>query len=395
MALAPLRLEDVLRDVEARAPEVQVQKSEVDVARAGVGVAGAWEDPWVTAMAEDIPLSAEDEEDAMLTYRIAQNLNIFGRRGAAKDAARAVVRGQEARLRRVSWDVRAQAVALFYELWMNGEMTALIDRQVAALTAMREAALARYSAGMDMGHHDVLRAEAEIAEMEAEKATLEEERIAVVAMLNVLRGRPGEEEAGGPVLPPRGDLPTLAGALGAAGGRPEIEGALAMKQEAKAELSLARKMYLPMLMVGASYQQRTGGMPDALGLEATLTLPIWWWDRQSNEVAMNRAMVRRAEREVEAMTLMTDAEVRMVWSRARGAERSLEVLEDQAIPKMKETVESSRAGYAAGTAEFLSLLDAVLALRELETRRLDAVVRFETARWELGRLVGSPVEEMK
>jgi outer membrane protein TolC len=110
---------------------------------------------------------------------------------------------------------------------------------------------------------------------------------------------------------------------------------------------------------------------------------------------MNRAMVRRAEREVDAMTLMTEAEVRMVWSRARGAERNLQVLEDKAIPKMKETVESSRAGYAAGTADFLTLLDGALALRELETRRLEAIVRFETARWELGRLVGSPIEEMK
>jgi outer membrane protein TolC len=346
-------------------------------------------------MAEDIPLSSGAEEDAMVTYRVAQDLNLFGRRGAAKDVARAVVRGEQARLRRTSWDARAKAVSLFYELWMNGEMRTIIKRQLELLGAMREAALARYSAGLDMAHHDVLRAEAEVAQMKAEQATLEEERLAIIAMLNVLRGRPGEEEAGEPVLPSRGELPTLLSVLGSTAGRPEIEAARAMRQEADARVSLAQKMYLPMVMVGASYQQRTGGMPDAFGFEATVSIPVWWWDRQSNEVAMNRAMVTRAEREVEAMTLMTEAELRMAWSRARGAERNVQVLQDDAIPKMKETVESSRAAYTSGTASFLTLLEATLALRELEARRLEAVVRFETARWELGRLVGAPVEGMK
>jgi outer membrane protein TolC len=106
------------------------------------------------------------------------------------EAARAPVRAEAARTRRVDWDARAQALEAFLELWMNQKMSALINEQLTTLERMKAAAKARYSAGMMMGHHDFLRAEAELATMRAEKAALESEREAMAAMLNALRGWP-------------------------------------------------------------------------------------------------------------------------------------------------------------------------------------------------------------
>ncbi|MCE9572959.1 MAG: TolC family protein, partial [Deltaproteobacteria bacterium] len=181
---APLTLPEVLADVGERAPVVDAEHAQIAVRRAQVEAAGTWDDATVGVMASAIPLpGGMDGDPLMIEYRIAQPLNLFGRRGLARTAATAEVAQAEAALRRTAWDARAQAVSLFYELWMNDAMAALIDDQLATLARMRDAALGRVAAGLEMGHHEVLRAEAEQAAMAAEKASLADERDAMTAML--------------------------------------------------------------------------------------------------------------------------------------------------------------------------------------------------------------------
>lgn len=387
---APLTLEALLAEVSRGAPAVQVEHETVAAAAAGVRRAGAWEDPTVGVMAEDLPLPGSMPEDhPMLVWRISQPLNLFGRRGAAKDAARAQRTGAEVRRRRVEWDARAEAAGLFFELWMNAEMGLLIDRQVAAVEAMHASAQSRYAAGLMMGHHDILRADAERAAMEAERASLADERVAMVAMLNVLRGLPPDAPLGEPVLAIRVPLPPLEGLTAQVEQTPEVAAAQAMRGEMAARLVLAEKMYLPMVMAGAQYQQNLGGMPDAWGAELAFTVPVFWWDQQRHEVDMAEAMLRRADREREAMTRMADAQVRMAWSRARAAERSLEALEGSALPRMKDAVEAGRSAYIAGSGTLLQWLEDLDAQLGLEGQRLVAIVQRERARFELSRLLGS------
>jgi len=385
-----LELEALLAEVATRAPQLKAQQATVEVARARVGVEGAWEDPTIDVMTEDIPLRGGEEAPMpMITWRFTQPLNLFGRRGLAKTAARAQLQAEQAQVRRVGWDARAQAVAAFFELWMNEEMRALLERQVATLERMKGAAKARYISGMMMGHHDFLRSEAELAAMAAEKAALESEREAMVAMLNALRGRPLEEPIGKVVLPARPPLPGVEALVSRADERPELEAMRWMRAEMEAREKLARRMYLPMPMVSAFYQQRPGEEPDSVGGMVGFTVPLWWLDRQANEVRMAGAMVQRAQRELEAMQVMTRTDLRMAWSRARAADLSLRALEETALPRMRETVKASEAAYISGTGDFLALLEATMTLQQREAERLQAVLRREVARFELERLLGA------
>lgn len=392
-----LELEALLAEVDARAPQLQAQQAAVEVARARVGVEGAWEDPTVEVMTEDIPLRGGDEAPMpMITWRFTQPLNVFGRRGLAKDVARAQLRAEQAQVRRVGWDARAQALEAFVELWMNQEMRALLGRQVATLERMKAAAKARYVSGMMMGHHDFLRSEAELAAMQAERAALESEREAMVAMLNALRGRPWAEPIAKVVLPERAALPEVEALVARADERPELEAMRSMRAEMEARERLARRMYLPMPMVSAFYQQRLGEMPDSVGGMVGFTLPLWWFDRQGPEVRMAQAMVQRSQRALEAMQVMTLTELRMAWSRAQAADLSLRALEETVLPRMRETVKASEAAYVSGTGDFLALLESTMAQQQREAERLQAVARRELARFELERLLGvssSPKEK--
>lgn len=382
-----LELSAVLSEVDAHAPLLQVRQAELAASTARVGVAGAWEDPRISVMGTQLG-SGDPEAQPMISYRFMQPLTpLFGRRSLAKESAQAQVDVARASLERVRWDARAQAYGAFYELWMNKEMGRVLAAQVSLLERLRDAAKARYGAGLMMGHHDVLRAEAELAAMRAEQASLGDERKAIGSMLNVLRGRAPEAPVGEPALAPREPLAEVDRFLEAGARRPEIVGARAMKRQMEAERALAGREYLPMVMVGATFEQQLR-MANTFGAEVTFSVPLWWWDRQAKMVAAADAMVQRSERDVAAMTAMTAADVWMSWSRAKGAERKLEALENVAIPMLRETVAADEAAYASGTTPFLTLLEASMALRTRETERLRAVVGREAARYELARLVG-------
>lgn len=395
VAVAPaeppaLELEALLAEVSTRAPQLQTQRAAVEVARARMGVEGAWEDPTVEVMAESIPLrGGEDAPMPMLTWSFTQPLNVFGRRRLAKEAARAQLQAEQARTRRVGWDVRTQAVAVFLELWMNQEMRALLGRQIATLERMKAAAKARYVAGLMMGHHEFLRSQAELAAMQAESASLASEREAMAAMLNALRGHPLDEPVAEVVLPGRAPLPDVETLLLRSEERPELEAMRWMRAEMESRRMLAQRMSLPMPMVSGFYEQRLGGMPDSVGGIVGFTVPLWWFDRQRNEVRMADAMVQRAQRDLEAMQVMTRTDLRMAWSRARAADLTLQALEETALPRMRETVAASESAYVSGSADFLSLLEATMARQRLEADRLQAVVRREAARYELERLLGA------
>lgn len=388
---APLSLETVLDDVRRNAPERQVRAASVDVARAEVDMAGAWEDPTIRVRAEELQPDAARPGQPLMTYMVEQPLNVFGRRGLAKRAARARLGAASEGLRRAEWDAQARAVALFFELWMADEMRVVMTRQIAAMERMRDAGKARYAAGLMMAHHDVLRAEGELASMQAELYAIETERAGMASMLATLRGRDPGEVIDAVVPPERGAVPPLPAVLDRVAAAPEVAAAEAMTREAEARRSLAKRMSLPMVMIGGMVESAPDEMGTTVGGEISFTVPFWAFDRQRNEVRAASAMVREAKADTAAMRAMSAADVRMAWARASGADRELEALEATALPRLRDAVASSDAAYRAGGANFLGLLESILALQDAEGRRLEAVVRREVALFELSRLTGAPV----
>ncbi|MBI4821996.1 MAG: TolC family protein [Deltaproteobacteria bacterium] len=384
-----LTLEEVLSEVAQRAPMLRAQDESILAARAAVERAGAWDDPVLSFMIEDVALGdSASAMHPMLTYRVAQPLNLFGRRGSAKTLAAARVSTEESLRRRVELDARFEAAMSFYDLWMIQEMDGVLARQIATLERMRSSAKAQYESGLMMGHHDFLRAESELAVMKAERDSLVDQRDAAAVMLDALRGKEPRDDVLRVQIPAPSPLPELAEIEPRAQARPELDVMRSMKTAARAEKAIAQSMYWPMVMAGFLLQQRLGPEPTSIGAEVSVSLPIFFWDRQDYELAMAEAMERRADRELEAMTLMTQAEVRRAVSRARAADRTLRALEDVALPRMRETVDSAEAAYRTSTGTFLALLDSVLSLQSREALRIKALVEREIAILEITRLVG-------
>lgn len=162
---------------------------------------------------------------------------------------------------------------------------ALLERQISAMRRMRDTTRAQYEAGMAMGHHDYLRAESEIAAMRAEQLALGDERRGASAPLSVLRGL-ADQDGVALVFALRRPIRALDLVLADAAQRPEIQAMQAMRESMAAARDLVKRMYLPMPMIGGFFRQRLGEDPSSIGGEIALTVPLFWFDRQNNELAM-------------------------------------------------------------------------------------------------------------
>ena len=65
------------------------------------------------------------------------------------------------------------------------------------------------------------------------------------------------------------------------------------------------------------------------------------------------------------------------------------------MPRLIETVASAESAYIAGKGEFLALLDATMALLDVRMERIETIAEVEVTRFELARLLGRPLAEVK
>lgn len=394
----PLSLESFLRQVEADAPPIQVQAAQVGVSERAVGTVGTWEDPEISIMTEDFAVGSQmpeqEEMRPMFTSRVDQRFTtLWGRRKAEKDAARGIVFQDRARLRRTVWDLKAEAAMIFWDLWMSHEMEKVMRKQLRVMKRMLSSAEARYASGMMMVHHDVLRTDAQIKRMQAQLSALGARRKSLEAMANYLRNQPPETSLGIPVLDELEPLPPLDGLLGQAVRNPEVTEAEGMLRESEARKRVAKSMAAPMLMGSLFYQNRTGEMPDSVGGMIGLSVPVFYRDKQRNEILMSEAMIHKADLEIAAMTSMAAASVQKAYFQAVADETELKALTSEALPLYRETVNSAEAEYVSGKGQFLILLEALNALLDQELQRISGEVTVRSARFRLSQILGSDVEE--
>ncbi|MBI2376163.1 MAG: TolC family protein [Deltaproteobacteria bacterium] len=356
----PLDLDTVLREAGLAGPRIRATKAEERVAAERARLAGSWRPLEASTMIESL-------DGPMLTARLGVPLDAFQRRGPEAKVAAAEERAAQVRTSQVAWEVQNQAAELFLELWMSWQMNELIQRQVDVLNRLRASALAQYASGASMGHHDVLRAESEIAELEATMTNLSDERHGIWAELSTILGRAPSEppDTATPVARP---LPEVSAPDRA--GPPEIEMLERMTDAASARVELEERMTWPMPMVGAFYEYGFESAMHSVGAELSVAIPL------TSEADEARADVEVMKQRVALARETANAELTVARRRAVAKDRALRVLERDVVPRLREALASSEAAYSSGTGSFVVLLEDALAL----LRREEALIRARAER---------------
>jgi outer membrane protein TolC len=381
---SPLGLGDVIRLAGERRDEIQAARARIRAGEQRPTIVSALADPMFAPSLDHLPFMLGGA-DVSFTYE--QQIALSGIRGHRRASALADVDRLRAEANRTSLDVGIQAANAFLMLQERRRIEALLIEQLAFARDVVAAADARYASGT-APQSDVLRAEVEVARLQALSRSLVSEVRGAEAMLNTTLAL----DADGPVpalaslafAQPPPSWPAIKAALTS---RPELVAGRAEIVRAEAAVDVMRDMFRPMATIrtGPSYTMSDGsGWMAMVGV----TLPIWRGKLHAG-VAEAQAMRAMSEADLRAMTRMIEGDAAAAVNQLQAARDRQAALTADVLPRARMAIEPAVAGYSAGQVPLVSVIEAVQALWMVQADLIAADTELGLAWARLGRALGS------
>jgi outer membrane protein, heavy metal efflux system len=266
----------------------------------------------------------------------------------------------------------------------------LLTRQSCELMAETEQAARAQNQSGSAALAEVLRAQMERDRLESELGSLEDARQPLLAQYKAAFGL-GLTDPAPPVPAPL----TIAGQavdekqLKEAWRRnPRFRILEAEIQQAEAAIRLAQKNANPDYTVGLEADLKAA--PAMWRPQAGMTLPIWR-DKIAARIAEAQAGKSAAQARLAAEQIDLAVEFATTWFTWREARRSLELNGQKLQPKARQAWLAARAAYAAGQADFSSLLDAERALLAIQWSEAEARSQRDLALLDMSLLLAGKV----
>jgi cobalt-zinc-cadmium efflux system outer membrane protein len=363
---------EAMARLSADSPRVRAIRAAIEVARADVLAAGRYPNPRITVDREAVSGNTE-----YLT-RVGQILPVTGYRGLQLQAASLMVEAVTSRadeeIRRARADLRLAFAQLIAAQTRERELAAARDRLqgVADVLAKREAA-------GDAAGFDRLRAEREVLDLEADRATSAAERTRAQAALAGFFMGPLDPSTlvAAPSAPVMDTLPAIEALVERAeANRGELTALRKETESAQVAGRAAERRWIPEpeLVAGTKSSSIGGGdIGSVFGVQATIPL----FDRGQPERALAQARASRAQARIEAFRQLLRAEV-AGWRVAVIERRETAARYRTAALDSADRIERiAQVSYEAGERGILELLDAYRTRSTARVRQalLDAAVR--------------------
>jgi outer membrane protein TolC len=381
---SPLSLAEVIRIAGERRDEIQAARARTTAGEARPTIVSALSDPMLSPSLDHLPFMLNGAD---VSFTIEQQIPLSGIRGHRRASALADVDRLRAETRRTTLDVSVEAANAYLMLQERRRTAALVTEQIAFAREVVSAANARYASGT-APQSDVLRAEVEVARLEATARALVGEVRGAEAMLNTSLAL----DADAPVPPlttlalPQA-VPSWTAIKSALTSRPELAAGRAEIARADADVQAMRDMFRPMATIrtGPSYTMTDGrGWMAMVGL----SLPIWR-SKLNAGVAEAQAMRSMAEADLRAMTRMIEGEAAVAVSQLQAARDRQTALNTDVLPRARMAIEPAVASYASGQLPLVSVIEAVQALWLIQSDLIAADTQVGLAWARLGRALGS------
>nr|WP_217275892.1 TolC family protein [Corallococcus exiguus] len=312
-----------------------------------------------------------------LALGLSQPFELGGKQGLRRDAARAGLSMEEARLRDAERLLLGDVAAAYLRLLQAGERKKLVEAAAEAAVRTVKATEQRYAAG-DVPAVDVNVAKVAHARARAELQVADGEIFALREELEVRVGYRAR-----PMVTYDDDLRSLARApvrevTDGAGARADL---VALEQEqvqAKAAATLGRRQVLPDVTVGARYQKEA----DETVFLGTLSVPLPVFARGQEARLVGEADASRAEQELAAARTVVPAQVQAAKYRYRASLGALGTLE-QVLPLLDDNEALAQRSYDAGEMDLAAFLLVRRDTLEARAAWLDGLLRLALARVQL------------
>ena len=381
---SPLSLGDVIRIASERRDEIQAARARTRAGEARPSIVSALQDPMISPSLDHLPFMLGGAD---VSFTIEQQIPLSGIRGHRRASALADVDRLRAESSRTTLNVGLQAVNAFLMVQERRRTEALVSEQLSFARDVVSAANARYASGT-APQSDVLRAEVEVARLEAFARALVSEVRGAEAMLNTSLALDAESP-----VPPFASLafaqppPSWSAIKTALTSRPELVAGRAEIARAGADVEVMRDMFRPMATIrtGPAYTMAEGrGWMAMVGI----SLPIWR-DKLHAGVAEAEAMRTMSEADLRAMTRMIEGDAAVAIHQLQAARDRQAALTTDVLPRARMAIEPAVAGYTSGQLPLVSVIEAVQALRLVQADLIAADTELGLAWARLGRAIGS------
>jgi len=386
----PLVLEDLMREVMARNPEILASEARASALAFKIPQARSLPDPMIMFGYQNDGFKKYTygkSDNAYWMFSASQMFFFPGKQSLKGEMAARDAQSQQATYAHVRLKALERVKELFYDLLFTYKYTDIVRERASLLTRIEDAALARYSSAMG-SQQEVLMAQTEKYMLLEREQMLQQKVQSLEAMLNNAAGRDVNAPLGRPVepqsVPPSPSLEDLLETH--VEHSPLVKSKELMVAAAEAKVQMAKREYYPDFTVNASYFKLGGDFEDMWSLTTTVNIPLYYAKKQRQAVYEAEALLSEARHELEGTKLMLSSTIRDNYSMLRTADKLMALYRDALIPKSVQDFELALSGYVTGKVEAITVISRLKSLLDFEIQywaqfaeRGKAVARIETA----------------
>jgi outer membrane protein, heavy metal efflux system len=390
-----LTLSEALSKALQENPEISAADAQAHTEFAAVSIQSAPDKPKFGLMREQAMTNFELQSGPMTFWYISQDIKFPPKYFLLGSAQRAKAQSVHHELESKRLEIREKVISAYYQLYSMDRILYLLQAQKQTLSEIARFAETRRATGA-VPQQDEMKAHVEQTKIEIEILLAQEERELAATTLNTLLSQ--NPFAPIPPFSTELEIPRLTVSMNDI---PDISHQSSKRihfgkfqvEEAQLRKSLATFDYFPDFSI--IYRKAfINEAPNNYALAIEMTLPFWFFWKQTGQVQEASSKIRQMEKSLDATILSTRSAVRSLTVKIRNHEKLLQIFKTAMIPQTETTLNSSRAAYRAGRANFLELLDSERTLYEIQISYYRTVFEYVESLSKLEEAVGTSVSTL-
>jgi cobalt-zinc-cadmium efflux system outer membrane protein len=174
--------------------------------------------------------------------------------------------------------------------------------------------------------------------------------------------------------------------------RPELGDLASQRAGAHANTSLAREYWLPDLTMAVQRDYGPDGGDAFFSAGFALPFPLFFWSHTKGEIAESQHRERELSASYRDLQAAIAQDVRAAYATASTSLRQAIYIRDELLPSPRVAYRVASVSYGLGGSSALDVLDAHRNLIDATTQFADALAAASSARADLERAVGAPLD---
>jgi outer membrane protein TolC len=333
------------------------------------------------------------------SFGISQLFPWFGKLQLRGDVAAQATNAAQQRYQAAKLKLFFEVKSAYYEYYYLAKSIDVTKENISLITHLETVARSRYKTAAGT-HPDVIRAQVELGKLEDRYRSLLDMRQPVIAGLNAALNRPVDMNIPMPdeIVTEQVEIVDTQLLTELTKNNPQLKELDFEIAQNKQRIDLAGKSYYPDFTLGLSFidtgdafaSNPSDSGKDPVIASVSVNLPLWT-GKYDAAVSQARYEHIASIRQKKATTNSLSSDLKMALYRFRDAERKIDLYRDALLPKAKESLKVTEAGFRTAGGGFTDLIDAQQILLEFSLSYERALADRAKALAKLEMLVGKEI----